>query len=203
MTSSLHSFLLIVTDIGDSACLVAFTTLSCVYLLARRSGRAAAFLITSLVLSSLIISLLKLFFIDCHGHAKHWDMHSPSGHAAISSAVFWAFAVLMRTQLEAHRRMLPLFLLTVLIAAIAVSRVALEYHTPTEVCTGLLAGYMSLALARFFVLRGRGLVPFDAYVLALWGAAALIITHGHHLPGEDIIHMLALHAKGHVPFCSV
>jgi membrane-associated phospholipid phosphatase len=119
----------------------------------------------------------------------------------MSAAVFWSLCLLMRSQLEPGRRFLPLLLLTSLIAAIAVSRVQLEFHNAAEVCVGICVGLLSLLLSRFFVLRGRGLALFDAYALALWAVVAVFITHGFHMPGEDVINTLVSHLKGHVVFC--
>lgn len=196
-----HALTILITDIGDTASLIGITAAGAIYLISRGARRAAMFLVTAFCLSALFIGLLKLAFSGCHHYVHFSGVESPSGHAADSASVFWAYAILMRTQLEDRRRLLPMLLLTLLIIAIAVSRVMLEAHTTPEVIIGLLAGWSALSLARFFVLRGADPGVFDAYVLAIWGVAAAFITHGMHLPAEDWLRSLAKHLKGHVPFC--
>jgi membrane-associated phospholipid phosphatase len=107
----------------------------------------------------------------------------------------------MRRHLADNRRFLPLVLLTLLIIAIAVSRVWLHAHTTAEVLAGLAAGAISLFISYFLILRGKTTAPFDAYALALWAVVAAFIVHGTRFPAEHIIRMLALHIKGHMPFC--
>jgi hypothetical protein len=203
MTFFSDSFLTTVTDIGDTASLLAVVAAGSLYLIVRKSGRAAAFLATSLVTSAMLIALLKIFFLGCHKNLGHSNILSPSGHAADSAAVYWAFALLMRSQLEASRRFLPLLILTLLIAAIAYSRVRLGFHTPAEVAVGMLTGFIAVVIAYFFVLRGRTPGSFDAYALALWIVVAAFLLHGQRLPMETWIRSLAQHVKNHVPFCGV
>lgn len=199
---AMHSLLHIVTDIGDGACLLALTLISSIYLISRSARRAAAFLVASLVISAALISLLKIIFLSCHVHFYYFDILSPSGHAANSAAVFWAAAILMRSQLPPQRRFMPLLLLTLLIGAISYSRILLDFHSNAEVCIGLATGLLSVGLAYFFILRGRSPGTFDAYVFALWALVAVIVMHGTHLPAEDMLHTIASHVKNHVSFCS-
>jgi membrane-associated phospholipid phosphatase len=201
MGLSVHSLFLAVTDVGDTACLLAITLSGSVYLFCRSSGRAAMFLIITLLITATLTSLVKLAFLGCHNYFHHPEIHSPSGHAAMSTAVFWAYAILMRSQLEAQRRLLPLLLLTLLITLIAVSRVRLGMHTYEEVIVGVIIGIIGLFISYFFVLRKRTFAPFDAYALALWAVVPGLVVHGAHLPIEDLIHILAAHLKSHIALC--
>ena len=159
------------------------------------------FLIITLLISAILISLAKLAFLGCRSYFHHPDIHSPSGHAAMSVAVFGAYAILMRSQLEAQRRMLPLALLSLLVITIAMSRVWLGYHSIEEVVVGVIVGIIGLFLVHFFVLRKRPLAPFDAYALVLWAVVPGLLIHGAHLPIEDLIHFLASRIKSHIALC--
>src|SRR5580692_9567197 len=106
MTPSIQFLLIFITDIGDAASLLAITGAGSAYLLYRKSGRAALFLLSAFLLSIFFISVAKLVFIGCQGYLHQPDIHSPSGHAAISTAVFLAYALLMRRRLDAHRQLL-------------------------------------------------------------------------------------------------
>jgi len=201
MRPSFYSLLTAVTDIGDSASLLAIVGAGSLYLLSRKSRRAALFLLGSFLLAVISIALAKLAFIGCRAFFHRPDIQSPSGHAALSAAVFWAYAILMRSHLAPNRRFLPLLLLSLLIVAIAISRVALHDHSAAEVWLGLFAGSVSLFIAYFFILKGKAIAPFDAYVLALWGVAAAFVTHGMRFPAEHLIHLLAFHLRSHAAFC--
>lgn len=203
MTFLSDSFLTKVTDIGDTASLIAITTASSIYLFCRKSGRAAVFLWMALLISAVLIGVLKVYFIGCQKGLSHHGILSPSGHTADSAAVFWAYAILMRSQLDAKRRFLPLLALTLLITCIAYSRVQLGFHTPAEVAVGMLVGFTAVVLAYFFVLRGRPAGSFDAYALMLWVVVAAFLLNGQRLPVENWIHALAQHFKNHVPFCGI
>lgn len=202
MTLSMHRFLTIITDIGDSGCLLVIAAAGCVYLMSRGSGRAAAFLAGAYLASAALIAMLKLAFQSCHSIFHTTSVISPSGHAAISTGVFLAYGLLMCRHLEASRRALPLIVLALLIIAITMSRVLLNYHSTEEACLGVISGLISIFLCYFFILRRKSTASFDAYALALWGVVAAFAGHGLHLPAERLIRLLALRMKSHVYFCS-
>jgi len=198
---NLHLFLTTITDIGDSASLLAITFAGSLYLLSQKSSRGALFLVAAFLLSALVVSLLKIVFLGCQSYFYSPEIHSPSGHAALSATVFLAYAVLMHGQLGTKKCVLPLLLLTLLIAAIAMSRVLLSFHSAPEVFIGLTAGILSLLIAYALVLRRKVFVSFDAYALALCGVITAFLFNGTHLPAETYIHTLATHIHNHVPLC--
>jgi len=213
MTLTPHIVWRLVTDLGDSSVVLPLGALLMVMLWRFESARAAWLLLRSLTLCVAALSLLKLVFISC-GHALHTQLESPSGHTGLSILVYGALAAVAigmtsasRTAEPADAALRPMpggaalrlqALLTMLIgyaapplvAAIAVSRVALRAHTLPEVSVGAAVGLASLL---YFVLPYRKLpharFPMGAFLLLMLGL--LVLTYGANSPAENLIRYFA------------
>lgn len=190
-----------ITDIGDSASLLAITLAGSIYLLIRQSSRAAAFMASAFLLTILLTGLIKLFSIGCRHYFHIQTIHSPSGHAALACATLGAYAVAMHHQLAGRNRFLPSILLIPLILLIALSRTWLDFHTIPEVAIGLAAGGISLLIAYIILFRDKSIRPFDAYALGFWGILAAFLTHGIRLPAESLIHFIVFHIHSDIGLC--
>jgi membrane-associated phospholipid phosphatase len=194
MTAGLRSLLIAVTDAGDSTLLAGIVAASAGYLLFSGCRKGAAAMILSFVTAAIIVGGFKLAFLSCGTYYRRFGIQSPSGHTALSLAVFSAFAMLLASRLAGWRRFLVVLLLSLLIAAIGVTRVLLGFHTMREVIIGLIAGALAAGLVRSFLRHGE-IPPFDIRVLALSAVPAAILFHGTHLPTEGVIRWLAWHVK--------
>lgn len=190
------------TSLGDSALLLPLIAWIAICLLlppsSRRDGLrwvfAAAFCGGSVMLS-------KLLFMA-------WGIGPPglnytgfSGHTALAILVWPALAgVLGRDVTRAWR--LPMIALGALIgAAVAVSRLALKVHSPSEVWLGAVVG-TAVVICFLRSLRPAAAVPpaGSAWRPALIAGGALLIglvCYGRVFPSQHILQDVALWLSGH------
>jgi len=177
------------TDFGDSAVLLPLSIAIFVWLLATRSMRSAIWWGAALAVCGVGIGILKILFFACPPAP---DLGSPSGHTALSLLAYGALGVIVAG--EARSRWLRwtvhvsafLFVLT-----IAVSRVEVHAHSPSEVVVGFLVGGMALAVFATAYLR----VPSrSGRVVPLLVATVMTIAlfHGLQLTPEGPLHEFAL-----------
>jgi membrane-associated phospholipid phosphatase len=196
MTSAF--FLQFVSDIGDASVLMAVTVCGLGYLIVKGARREALALAASLMLTAVLITLLKLGFISC-GHG--WlGIRSPSGHTSMSIAVFGFYAVLLGRAAKPPAQIIIAGAAIVLLIMIAVSRLALGYHTIGEVIVGGFAG-LTVLLGVFVWLRQQDshIVRYGSLPLCWLLLLSVTMLHGYRLPAEDAISRAAFY----IPFCSM
>lgn len=190
-----------ITDIGDSLVLGGIVLAGALYLFFSRCPKGALALLFSLLGSALLISLAKLAFIGCGGHAKDYNLYSPSGHTALCVAVFGTYGFIMASQLKGIWRFLPALVFAPLVFAIAVSRVALNYHSIPEVTVGFTIGGFVLICTAIFLKRGAPLPKFNLHALILYVIVTTALLHGFHSPAEHWIEVLASYVPKYAPVC--
>ena len=140
------------TSLGSIAVLTVFTVVIAGYWLLAGRHRAAALLVAAQIGALVTNDLLKLAFDRPRPDAILQSAHVfssdfPSGHAALSSAVYFSAALLAGSATGIARR----FLLTLagsVVLVIGFSRLYLGVHYPTDVLAGWCVGGVSvLALA--------------------------------------------------------
>jgi membrane-associated phospholipid phosphatase len=198
-----------ITNLGDAGVLLPLAALLALSLWRYASPRAAWLFVRAVVICGAVLAVLKLAFISCGPHLD-WDLQSPSGHTGMSIMVYGALALVAISALQhnraAHRgsahdspahhgadvlRMAIALGAAPLIAAIAVSRIALRFHSLTEVVLG--AGVGLAALSMFMLpyreLRQHPRLPFVG--LAAGAAVVLALTYGAISPAEHFIRYLS------------
>lgn len=190
-----------ITDLGDSAVLLAMTAVATVYLAWCRYSRAAWAVVATLFAAAGAIALLKVAFIGCSVHIFSLEIHSPSGHAALSSATFVVLSTVAASQIKGWARWLPLAVALVLVAAIAATRVILSMHTVDEVIVGSIVGLIAGMLGSVPIVRStapRFRLPSFLLVLIL----TMALMDGFRLPAEELIRYISLLVQSEVSFCA-
>lgn len=177
----------ILTNMGDSAVTGALTLALAFYLLSVEQKRAAVALGAAYALAAFSIALAKiLLYSRCQTVGILFDLRSPSGHSALSLVAYGMFASFVASSWAGWRRFIPYLFAAPLVAGIAFSRVALGYHSKSDVVVGILIGFASCFAAWRLVMRGRGVrcrwMPFT--IIAVIVVALLC---GFHFPAETII----------------
>lgn len=147
---------MIVTDAGSPVAVDVVTVVAAVALLVSRRSRAAAFVVVARLLELGVETAVKNLvgrprpaLIDPVAGASGFSF--PSGHAAGSAAVFGAVVVIVMGELSTAQRALRtsiVGLAVVFVVGVAVSRVLLGVHYPSDVTAGVLLGVASLVAAR-------------------------------------------------------
>jgi membrane-associated phospholipid phosphatase len=195
-----HAIWSFVTDFGDTAVTVPLALLMAGALAAARYFRMALGWCVAILACAGSIAGLKLALAVCGHQSGASALASPSGHTALSTAVYGGFAVVFGAQLERPARHALLAAAAALMLGIAASRAVLHYHTAIEVAVGLAVG--SLALAGVVALTGH-YRPARLPILPL-GVAALavaLIFHGARWPAEHAVRRLGFWLKVLAPLC--
>ncbi len=195
-----RDFLIAITDLGDSSVICGIVFVGIIYLLYNKCGRGALALALALILSSCGIALAKLLFIGCGGVSYTSSINSPSGHTALSLAVYGTYTLLLCSQLRGWRQIFVIVIIVDLIAAIAATRVVLGFHNITEVMLGIIVGGVALLLVQQYVKRGP-LKSFNVYLLILCIVITAALLHGFRLPAEHLIQEIAKYIRPYSPIC--
>jgi membrane-associated phospholipid phosphatase len=195
-----HAIWSFVTDFGDTAVTVPLALLMASALAAARHFRMALGWCVAILACAGSIAGLKLALAVCGHQSGASALASPSGHTALSTAVYGGFAVVFGAQLERPARHALLAAAAALMLGIAASRAVLQYHTVTEVAVGLAVG--SLALAGIVALTSRyrparlPILPLAATALAV-----ALIFHGARWPAEHAVRRLGFWLEVLAPLC--
>lgn len=177
-SSTLDSVALLITGLGDfNTQVAAGLLLTCLLLLSRRYA-AASLVAGCMLLTALANTGLKHLFARARPDVllQPLDTFSlPSGHSSAAFAFFLALGILAGRGTPARTRLTWLLLASLPALAIALSRVYLGVHWPTDILAGaLLAG--SVCAAWLAVLQRRAVMaPLSARVWWLILPASLAL----------------------------
>jgi membrane-associated phospholipid phosphatase len=190
-----------ITGLGDSAFLIPASILLIAYCLYLRSSRAALIWVSTLALCGGLTIAMKIGFRACGGEVPGFHIHSPSGHTSLSTTFYSCFALMFAVHEDRWARLSILLTSTLLVAAIAVSRVVLEVHTVSEVIAGLLIG---LCCVGWFAFRYLSCPPATVswQPVAVSLIALAVLTHGWHIDIEAMIGHIARLFRAVVPICT-
>ncbi|MDR3439117.1 phosphatase PAP2 family protein [Telmatospirillum sp.] len=188
-----------ITEFGDSAVTLSLALFVVIYLtFFLRRPRAGLVLAVTTGGTALVLLLLKLAFRVCINPEGGGIITSPSGHVAMSAAVYGSLAILLGWG-SVWR--LPILVGTGLfVAAIAVSRLVVLAHNPAEVATGLVIG-TAFAVAFGLAWGNDSLVRQHRRPLLLLAALTIIGTYGLNPPIEEAIKATAAELQSHIPGC--
>jgi membrane-associated phospholipid phosphatase len=186
----LHAIWELLTDFGDTAVTVPLALVMACFLLAAKEPRLAVGWGLALVGCAGATGALKILLVACGHSLGGPGLSSPSGHAAMSTAVYGGYAAVIATTLARPAREVVIAGALVLIIGIARSRVILGAHSPLEVAIGLAVGIAALGAVLAVVTRYR-----PARLPVVWLAVpALVVAalfHGMRWPAEQAVHHLA------------
>ncbi|HBX56405.1 bifunctional DedA family/phosphatase PAP2 family protein [Pseudomonas sp. UBA2684] len=143
-SASLDSLMVLITRLGDFSTQLAAGVLLCLLLLVARQWRAAMFAGSALLGTALANGALKALFARHRPEVLLEPLSSfsfPSGHSSAAFAFFLVLGVLAGRGQPARLRLTWLLLAALPALAIALSRVYLGVHWPSDIIAGaLLAG---------------------------------------------------------------
>lgn len=196
MNAVLHA----ITDLGDGAVLLPLAGLIAIALYRCGWKAGAQAMVAAVLAAGGLITLAKLAFIGCGAAAQPWGLHSPSGHAALSSSIYGTLALLItRSHGSPHRGLVVAGTLA-LVTLIAVTRVTLHYHTAEEVVLGLAVGLVAVAVAAAIIKHPPPSLRLPWRKIGWIGVGLVLVLHGLHLPAEGLVHFWA-HRFGHEMDC--
>jgi len=188
------------TDCGDSAVTLPLAALALAVLVASRQRRLALWWLLTVLGCAAAIGALKVAFGGCGGRLGFLDIVSPSGHTAMSTAIYGSLALLIGTGLPQRGRHVMLAAAAMLIAAVAVSRIVLRFHGMAETATGLVVGLAAVGCFRS-ALRREAAPAVPVLWLALGGLAVVAVMHGTRWLIEPLVRDLAAVFRFGVPGC--
>jgi membrane-associated phospholipid phosphatase len=197
----LHSILSFLTDFGDTAVTVPLAILVAGFLLAARQPRLAIGWAVVIIGCAGMTAALKMAFAICGHPVGGARLMSPSGHTAMSIAVYGGLAAVIAGSLAAPARLTLYAGAAIFGIGIALSRTIVGYHTPTEVVIGFAVGFAALAVMVGIVIRYR---PRDLPIgwLVPGALVVFVLFHGTRWPAEQAIHGLAWWLEILRPYCS-
>jgi membrane-associated phospholipid phosphatase len=183
-----------ITSFGDAGLMVP-TALIIGLWLYMAQGRAAALLWLGLFSAAgLLVIATKIAFLGFGLGWRRFNFTGISGHSMMSMAVFPVALQLLGGTMPAKRwLLLPLGAAFALL--IAVSRVQIGVHSPSEVFSGIMLGG---GVALLFTLVAK-LPPERMKALPLVSAGLLAVFlagYGHPAPSQDLVTRLALVVSG-------
>ena len=191
-----------ITAFGDSALLLPLIAWMGLCLLVPplrvRDARRWA---VAVVFAGGIVCLSKLLFMGWGVGPAELDYTGFSGHTTLALLVWPSLAALLARDGTLLVRRGAIALATCLGVAVAVSRLALKVHSPSEVVLGAVLGVAVMAwFVRGVAPQAELPAPRRRHVALLLGLGALAITvacHGRVFPSQHILKDIAQWLSGH------
>ena len=196
----MHSVWVFITDCGDSAVTLPLALLVLIFLFVAHERRLSYAWTATIGGCAVAIGMLKLVFGACGQDIVGGYIVSPSGHTAMSTAVYGSLAVLTGSRLPVGRRALVYAGATVGIIGIALSRVVLHEHNFAEIVIGWLVG--AGAVAGFAAALGRREAPaLPLGWMLVSGVVLVAVLHGTRWQIEPVLRHVAGIFRLTLPFC--
>jgi membrane-associated phospholipid phosphatase len=189
-----------ITGLGDAALLVPLSLLLLAFFVYRRSKSGAADWAIALAICVIATVVGKVCFRACEPVVSFLGVRSPSGHVSFGATYYLSIAAAASLERPAWHRYLILAASSLVVLAIAASRVMLHAHTLTEVVLG---GAIGVASAGWFIYRFRHkqqVMP-DWRVVTGTILALVLLTHGWHLDVDATLVKIARIIGSHLPAC--
>jgi len=175
------------TDFGDTAVLLPLSLVFFIWLLATHRAATALIWLLIVVACNFVIGALKLYFLSCPAGDI---LRSPSGHTGLGILVYGSITLVLAAATRRRwLRRLIVALGTVLVVLIAVSRLMLRNHSPTEIAIGAAIGGVSLAVFARFYRPGNGRRR-SVFLLAVVALAVVVVFHGEQVRAEGFLRYL-------------
>jgi membrane-associated phospholipid phosphatase len=197
----LHTVWSFITDFGDTAVTVPLAIMVTGFLFAAKQPRLAIGWALVILLCAGVTGAVKLAFTVCGYPLAGSGLTSPSGHTAMSVAVYGGLAAIVGNGLKAPARAALVAAAAIFTSGIALSRTIIGYHTPIEVAIGLVVGIAALGAMIGVLARYRP----EHLPIGWLSAGALVVFvlfHGTQWPAERVIHRLAWWLDILRPYCT-
>lgn len=156
------------TNLGDSAILIPLAGGMTLWLLVFHSRQASLAWVLAILVAAVPIAALKFGLQACDHGLVPLRVVTPSGHAALGTAVYGGLAILTAREYPPAVGRAAIVGAAAIIAGICVTRLIMNVHSPWEVLIGLAVGTLSLLVLR------RGLAQAPACGDLRLGRAALV-----------------------------
>ena len=191
-----HHLWIAITDFGDSAVLMPLAAVLLVWMGWRHRG-LVVFWGVLLAVDIAGVAATKLAYMGWGLHPPGWDFIGLSGHSALSMLIWPSIGALVTA---GRSRLWPWLLPAagfVFSAAIVVSRLTTDAHTPIEAASGAAWGAM---LAAVFLWRLSRSAP-EARRVPVWLLPAvllvpLVLTYGYIFPTNQVLETVACALSG-------
>jgi undecaprenyl-diphosphatase len=187
--------MVLVTMLGDGWVLTAVAAVAIVALVLWHAWRRAIGLFTAIAAAATFVPLMKIAFDRPRPQEFHPQLEAlsfPSGHATISVVLYGILAVLIAHGWSIRAKAVVFSAVTAFVTAIALSRIYLSAHWPSDVIGGLLFG-LAIVAAFAFVFGHLQREPIDQRRLGAVALAALALAGAAHF-ALNYQHRLALYA---------
>lgn len=184
------------TNFGDAAAMLPAAAAITLWLVLGRSWRAAFVWILVMGLASAAVVASKIAFIGWGIGIQALDFTGFSGHSALATMILGVGAYLTFQPMPRAAQLSALALGFAVGIAVGVSRVALEFHSPSEVVAGCLLGLCAGFLFIGFA-RPAFRLPSLTVGLGVSLCLLLLIIHGQRAPTQQWIIQVALYVSGH------
>jgi membrane-associated phospholipid phosphatase len=197
----LHAVWIFVTDFGDTAVTVPLAIVVAGFLFAAKQPRLAIGWALVILLCVGMTSALKLALTICGYPFAGLGLMSPSGHTAMSVAVYGGLAAVIGSDRKAPARGLLIPAVAIFTIGIAVSRTIAGQHTSAEVVIGLLIGIAALGVMIAVAARYRP-QQLPLRWLAAGALVVFVLFHGARWPAEQALHRIAWWLDILRPYCT-
>lgn len=189
------------TDWGDSAVTSLLALLFSLILLGLQQKRAAGAMALVFVVTAFGIAASKLvFYSQCVSDISFLGLRSPSGHSAMSVAVYGLSAAIISSSLAGKAEKIPYLIAVPFIVLIAASRVWIGAHTIPDVAVGSAWGFAVAWSVWRLLLKGHA-ATCPWWSLTGFALAVLALLHGTHFPAEQILRWVSGFIRGHLLAC--
>jgi len=196
----LHTIWVFITDCGDSAVTLPLALLVLIFLFVVDQRHLGYAWLLTIGGCAVVIGALKLAFGACGEDIAGGHIVSPSGHTAMSTAVYGSLAVLAGSRLPAGQRHVVYAAAAAGIIGIALSRVVLHEHNLPEIVIGWIVGVGAIAV--FAAALGRREAPtLPLGWVLICGIALVVFLHGNRWKIEPAVRHLAEIFRLGLPFC--
>ncbi|GAB0060444.1 MULTISPECIES: bifunctional DedA family/phosphatase PAP2 family protein [Pseudomonas syringae group] len=157
-----------VTSIGDFRAQLLAASLLIIVLAVARQWRHAAFALTATLGTAIANGVLKTFFARARPEVLLEPLTTysmPSGHSSAAFALFMTLAVLAGRGQPVRLRLTWMLVAGIPALAIALSRVYLGVHWPTDILAGMLLAFCVCAASLAFIQRKA---PLPAMSVRVW-----------------------------------
>jgi len=157
-----------VTSIGDFRAQLLAASLLIIVLAVARQWRHAAFALTATLGTAIANGVLKTFFARARPEVLLEPLTTysmPSGHSSAAFALFMTLAVLAGRGQPMRLRLTWMLVAGIPALAIALSRVYLGVHWPTDILAGMLLAFCVCAASLAFIQRKA---PLPAMSVRVW-----------------------------------
>lgn len=185
-----------ITNLGGAGLTLPLAFAIALWLVAGYSFRMGASWLLLLGVATGLVTATKIAFLGWGVGIHELDFTGVSGHAMLSTAVYPVAFFLMLQRVPNGVRVAGVVVGLAIGVAVALSRVVLDAHSPSEAVAGCVIGSLTaLAFVRYWWDAQPGQLSALAVTVSL--AAITIALHSVHLPTHRWLTHVALTVSGH------